>query len=447
MFQKIIRMWDALLYRLGYERKAKEKRAIDPNVQRYSNIEAINWFAMAVSKIANLACTEATFEVKTDSTLVEPLVNLCKDIEDKRFDVVYNMLGTGDSYIFPSFDEHGNLYHSVLDESRVIIADDDGENITKAYAVLDTYKPDKGNRVFFLIRIHELDKNGNLTISYDTVDETGQPQTVGQWQYLKGETTQFVGANHIGFGQYKSPVPTRGHSTVYGVPLNFGCSDIERQIDETITQIEDEFKNGKSKIFTDSRNLQIGRNKNGNQEYEIIDNIIPLKRNAGDNGAQIDIFNPTLRGSEHFEKLEKQLQIFERQMGLSPGILTENDAMATGTATAVRRSNADTISFVNSVQNALDKGNQMTLEADGIFLNIRPDLWEYNSDYFDVFADSQEQWQTLLAGYDKGAVSVERLTKWLYPQMTDEQIQEELEKVNKSNAANTQNAIMASLMQ
>lgn len=58
MFQKIIRMWDALLYRLGYERKAKDKRAIDPNTQPYQDIKRINWFAMAVSKIANLACTE-----------------------------------------------------------------------------------------------------------------------------------------------------------------------------------------------------------------------------------------------------------------------------------------------------------------------------------------------------------------------------------------------------
>ncbi len=34
MFQKIIRMWNNLLYRLGYERRAKEKQAIDPNVQK-----------------------------------------------------------------------------------------------------------------------------------------------------------------------------------------------------------------------------------------------------------------------------------------------------------------------------------------------------------------------------------------------------------------------------
>ena len=447
MFQLIIKMWNSLLYRLGYERKAAEKRAFDPNVQRYGDIDHTNWLAMAVSKIANLACTETTLEVKTDSAVAEPLVSLCEDIEAKRFDIVSGMLGSGDSYIFPAFDERGNLYHSLLDESRVIIADSDGGNITKAYAVLDTYKPDKCGRVFFLVRIHELNENGSLTISYDTVDESGQSVFTERWQNLKGQVTRFDGANHIGFGRYKSPVPSRGHSDIYGVPLNFSCGDIERQIAETMRQIEDEFENGKSKIFTDPRNLQVAKNKNGEDEYQIIDNIIPIKKMAGDSGSQIDIFNPTLRGSEHFEKLKQQLAIYERQMGLSQGILTENEAMATGTATAVRRSNSDTIAFINAVQASLDRGNIMTLEADAVFLNIRRDLWEYNSDYYDVFADSSEQWNMLITAFDKGAVSVERVTKWLNPQMTDEQIAEELEKVNGRKAEDTQSAILAALEQ
>lgn len=445
MFQIIIRMWDALLWRLGYERKSKDKQAIDPNVQRYGDIQHINWLAMAVSKVANLACTETALEVTSDSALADPLKNQCEDLEAKRFNIVDAMLGTGDAYIFPSFDEKGNLYHSLLDESRVVIIDDDGENITKAYAILDTYKPES-NRVFFLIRAHELDANGNLTISYDTVDEGGNKQYVEQWEYLNGQTTQFAGVNHIGFGRYKSPVPTRGHSDIYGVPLNFGCGDIERQLNDTMTQIEYEFRNGKSKIFTDARNLRTVKDKDGKEEYQIADNVIPLKQ-TGNTPPQIDIFNPTLRSSEHFEKLKQQLQIYERQMGLSQGILTENDAMATGTATAVRRSNSDTIAFINAVQASLDKGNTETLEADGIFLNIRRDLWEYNSDYYDVFADASEQWNMLITALDKGAVSVERVTKWLNPQMTDEQVQEELDKVNAQKATNTQSAVMAALNQ
>lgn len=440
-------MLNALLYRLGYERIATEKQAVDPNIQKYDDIEHTNWLAMAVSKIANLSCTETTYEVKSDSTLVEPLQDLCKDIENKRFEIVYAMLGTGDCYIFPTIQGNNQLYHTVLGESNVVILETEGENITKALVILDTYKPPKGNRIFFLIRIHDLGENGTLTLTYDVVDEAGQPQYVEKWQDLKDIVTQVVGANHIGFGRYKSPVPIRGHLTVYGVPLNFGCGEIEVQVNETNKQILYEFKNGQSKIFTDPRNLQAGKDEHGKIQYEIAENIIPLKQNSGERGTQIDMFNPTLRGSEHFEKLKQQLLMYERQMGLSPGILTENEAMATGTATAVRRSNADTISFINNVQTALDAGNIMTLEADALFLNIRRDLWEYNSDYYDVFGDSTEQWQRLKEAFDAGAVSVERLTEWLFPKMTEEQIQEEIAKVNLRNTANEQSAIERALMQ
>lgn len=446
MFQKIISMLNALLYRLGYERIATEKQAVDPNIQKYDDIEHTNWLAMAVSKIANLSCTETTYEVKSDSTLVEPLQDLCKDIENKRFEIVYAMLGTGDCYIFPTIQGNNQLYHTVLGESNVVILETEGESITKALVILDTYKPPKGNRVFFLIRIHDLGENGTLTLTYDVVDEAGQPQYVEKWQGLKDIVTQVVGANHIGFGRYKSPVPIREHSTVYGVPLNFGCSEIEKKLRKYEKMTDTEFKNAKSIIFTDIRNVQIVQNEDGEPEYEMVGNIIPIKSKEGASNA-VFTHSPDIRYEKYRDKIDDLLSDYERQMGLSPGILTENEAMATGTATAVRRSNADTISFINNVQTALDAGNIMTLEADALFLNIRRDLWEYNSDYYDVFGDSAEQWQRLVEAFNAGAVSVERLTEWLFPKMTEEQIQEEIAKVNLRNTANEQSAIERALMQ
>lgn len=442
-------MLNALLYRLGYERIATEKQAIDPNIQKYDDIEHTNWLAMAVSKIANLSCTETTYEVKSDSTLVEPLQDLCKDIENKRFEIVYAMLGTGDCYIFPTIQNNKLLYHTVLGESNVVILDTEGENITKALVILDTYKLPKSSRVYFLIRIHDLDENGTLTLTYDVVDEAGQPQYVEKWQYLRDTVTQIVGANHIGFGRYKSPVPNREHYTEYGVPLNFGCSEIEKKLRKYEKMVDTEFENTESRTFADPRNLKIAdadikNSKNG--EYEMPKGIIPLRMTEGISN-EIATHSPDIRYEKYQIKIDDLLADYERQMGLSPGILTENEAMATGTATAVRRSNADTISFINNVQTTLDAGNIMTLEADALFLNIRRDLWEYNSDYYDVFGDSSEQWQRLKEAFDAGAVSVERLTEWLFPKMTEEQIQEEIAKANLRNAANEQSAIERALMQ
>jgi len=442
----LLYVWDALLSRLGYERRAQEKWHKDPNVQVYDDIAHINWLAMAVSKIANLACTDSTMELETDSALVEPLEQLCKDLEDKRFTIVEAMLGTGDCFVFPAYDSTGELYNCIVDDNRVVVLENDGENIKKAYVILDIYKPENSTETYFLIRSHELDDSGTLTISYDVINTGGVSAETDKWQEWRGISTRYIGANHIGFGQYKSPVCARALSGVYGVPLNFGCGEIEKQVNETMSQIIDEFTNGKSKIFTDPRNLAVVDDGTKTKKYRMIENIFPIKRNAGDNAPSIDIFNPQIRASEHFEKLERQLGIYEQQMGLSKGILTENEVMATGTATAVRRANSDTIAFISNVHNALDKGNISTLEADAVFLNIRRELWNYNSDYFDVFADSQEQFNMLVTAHNAGAVSRDRLTAWLYPQMTDDQIAEELAKVDELQRSTAINAVEAALM-
>ena len=442
MFQRLKRMWDAFLQGIALAKKAFKGEKIDVYSQEYQDIKNINWLAIAVAKIANLSCTEATFAVESESALTEPLKDLCKDIESRRFDIVEGMLGGGDFYVVPATNSRGDLYHSYLDSSRVRIVDEDSRGIAKAYMVIDYYQPDKSERTFYLQRIHELDDNGNLTISYAVVDGNGQPKSVDYWEDIKDTVTQFVGANHIGLGRYKSPVSSRGLSTVYGVPLNFGCSQIEKDIFETLKQINDEFRNGKSVIFTDPRNLRLDKDENGNvTRITGMDNVIPLKRNAGDNGVNVDIFNPNLRGSEHYEKLQNQLAMYEQQMGLSKGVFTENEAMATGTATAVRRSNSDTISFINAVHNALDAGNRMTLEADSIFLNVRADLWEYISDYYDPFADSVEQFNMLLQAHDKGAITTERITKWIFPNWTEEQVADELANIGQAQTNATNDAL------
>lgn len=445
MFEKLKSMWYALLHKLLKSKKKEYGgKAADDGIQPYTDIKNINWLAIAVKKLTNLACNEATFEIISDSTATEEIKLLASDTEAHRFEITTGMLAEGDYYIFPYTDSTGELKHSYLDASRVRITAMAGDKITQAYAVIDYIQPDsKSDKCYFLLRHHNLDEKGTLTVKYQTVDERGNISSGEYWPEYDGVINTFANAGNIGFGRYKSPVSSRGYSPVYGVPLNFGCSDIENKINETVKQIETEFKNAKSIIFTDPRNLF---EDTENKEYKLASNIIPIKRNPADNGSQIDIFNPQIRGSEHWEKLNKYLETYEQQIGVSKGIFTDNSSTATATATAVKRANSDTISLLNAIHTALDKGNLMTFEADSVYLNVRRDLWEYRSDYFDPFEDPAEQWQRLLEAKDAGAVSTERLIKWLYPDMTDEDVAEELFKISTAASSAEQSAIERALM-
>ncbi len=413
------------------------KNPIETAVQEWRDIKTINFLDIFINKLNNLCNIEATFEVESDSAQAERLKTLAKDLESKRFDITAGMLADGDYYVFPATNERGEIVHTYLTQQQVRIIKTDGEIIKEAYGIIDWYI-DKNNRVFYLLRHHALNENGELEISYRAIDERGASAKVEQWEYLKDQEYKFTNANHIGFGRYKSPASSRGMSPVYGVPLNFGCNDIEQKIFNDLKLIESEFKNGKSVIFTDVRNLV---RKDEIKEYEIAENVIPIEQRAGTSKANIDIFNPTLRYSEHYSKLVADMALYEKLIGTSKGILTDNETSETATATAVKRANADTLALLDKIRAAIDGGNEMTLAADAVYLNIAPDLWSYKSDWYDPFEDPAEQWKRLVDAKNQGAAETADLAKWLFPSLTSDEVDEKLARIAESSQSDINNAV------
>lgn len=436
MFDKFKTFWNVFIDSIK-QAYNKAFKPIEDTVQSWRDTGKINLLDIFVGKLNNLANTEATFEVISDSTQAEPLKKLCKDIEDKRFNITAEMLATGDYYIFPATNSKGEIIHSYLTQQQVRILDMDGESITEAYGIIDWYI-DKSNKVYYLLRHHKLDLNGTLNISYSVMSDNGKKTTLDRWADLDGREYSFINANHIGFGRYKSPIDSRGKSPVYGVPLNYGCGEIEQRIFNDYKLIEDEFTNGKSVIFTDPRNLMKDEER---KQYRIADNIIPIQSRAGQTGSDIDIFNPELRWTPHYSKLVEDMAIYERQVGTSKGILTDNETAYTATATAVKRANSDTMSLIDKIHNAVDVGNEMTLKADSVFLNISPELWQYKADYYDPFEDPTEQWQRLIEAKQNNVAESADLVKWLFPNMSDDEIQEKLQRIDESIQSDTASAI------
>lgn len=442
MFDKLKRFWTAFWSSIKQAYNQAFKNKPESDVQGWRDIKAINFLAIFVTKLNNLVNSEATFDVESDSTQAERLKTLCKDLESKRFDITGGMLADGNYYVFPATNEKGELIHSYLASDQVRILNADGDEITEAYGVIDWYT-DNDNKDYFLLRHHELKYNeetkvNDLFVSYAVVDKSFTPASLAKWEQYKDETYKFVGANHIGFGWYKSPADSRGLSPIYGVPLNFGCEEIEKKINTDLKLIDDEFKNGKSVIFTDPRNVLKDNETKG---YKIAENIIPIQQRAGQSGANIDIFNPTLRYSEHYSKLVGDMALYERQVGTSKGILTDNETSYTATATAVKRANSDTLALIDKIRNAIDIGNKMTLEADAVFMNVSADLWNYAADWYDPFEDADTQWERLIEAKNNGAAETSDLVRWIFPRMTAEEIDEKIARIKEDEAVGTDEAI------
>ena len=86
-------------------------------------------------------------------------------------------------------------------------------------------------------------------------------------------------------------------------------------------------------------------------------------------------------------------------------------------------------------------GIKATLEADAVFLNIPLDLYEVNVDFFDAFQDETELYNRIVSAVDRGILEKEDELKWLYPNMTDEEIADKLARISAQAQTNTDQAL------
>lgn len=436
MFQKIKTFWSAFWSAIKSAYNKAFKEIPKDNTQDYRDIKSINFLAIFVSKLNNLSSIESTYDVVSDSAQADKLKDLCKDLESKRFDITSEFLGTGDYWCFPSHTSSGELFHRYVTQDRVRILDMDGEKITDLIGIIDEYV-DNNNKIYYLNRRHTLNGDTLVVETYVT-NERNERAYLDEWSNVDGVAYQFKGANHIGVGRFKSPASSRGLSMVYGVPLNFGCEEIETKIFNDLAMIEAEFKNGKSVIFTDPRNLL---KRDNNVGYEIAENIIPIQQRAGVSGSNIDIFAPALRYEGGFKnKLLDDMMQYEQQVGTDRGFLTpfENGGV---TATEIRRANASTIALIDKIHTAIKKGVEMTLAADAVFLNISSDLYSLKFDFYDAFEDADKQYERLASAVDRGVAEKADEMQWLFPNLTIEEREEKLARISAESQVDSDAAL------
>ena len=83
----------------------------------------------------------------------------------------------------------------------------------------------------------------------------------------------------------------------------------------------------------------------------------------------------------------------------------------------------------------------MTLKADAVFLNIAEDLWNVTFDFYDSFEDADKQYERISNAVDRGVLEKEDELRWLYPNMTDEEIADKLARISAQAQTNTDNAL------
>ena len=415
-----------------------EEKKIVVKVQDWEDVREYNPLAIANTKLTSLVCDEATVELQTDSTLVEPLKPLAENLEAKRYEICAMMNGKGGAFVTLATGEDDEPYHRIIAPADVSVYRMVANKMYEVAMVID--KKTVKHREYRLIRHHILDENGTLYVYYYTTDKSGNEEYLAEWEHYKNDNVMYMNAFNIGVAYFRSPQDSRGLEPVWGVPLNFGCEEVEAKLKKASNDYDEEADLMKAKTFADESIVRKITTKEG-ERFDLPEGIYTIRKKAGVDGTLIDSFSPPTRLADYKQKLIDAKADWEDMVGLDRGFLTEAEHTAGATATEIRTANTKTRSFVKKIQSAMFDGIKATLEADAVFLNIPLDLYTVMVDWYDAFQDEQEQYNRIVSAVDRGVLEKEDELKWLYPNMTDEEIADKLARISAQAQTNTDQAL------
>lgn len=415
-----------------------EEKKLVVKVQDWENITEYNPLAIANTKLTSLVCDEATVELQTDSTLVQQLTHLAENLEAKRYEICSTMCGKGGVFVTMATGEDDEPYHRIIAPDDVYVYRMVANKMYEVAMVID--KKIVKHREYRLVRHHILDENGTLYVYYYTTDKSGNEEYLAEWEHYKNDNVAYYNANNIGVAYYKSPQDSRGLSPVWGVPLNFGCEEVEQSIKTARNNLDEEMRLMKTKLFADESISRKISTKDGDR-FDLPEGIYTIRKKQGVDGTLIDSFAPSTRYNDYKQKLIDAKADWEDMVGLDRGFLTEAEHTSGATATEIRTANTKTRSFVKKIQSAMFDGIKATLEADAVFLNIPLDLYTVTVDFFDAFQDETELYNRIVSAVDRGILEKEDELKWLYPNMTDEEIADKLARISATQQSNTDQAL------
>ena len=415
-----------------------EEKKIQVKIQPWEDVKEYNPLAIANTKLTSLVCDEATVELQTDSTLVEPLKPLADDLEAKRYEICSMVNGKGGCFVTMATGEDDEPYHRIIAPADVSVYRMTADKMYEVAMVID--KKVVKHREYRLVRHHILDENGTLYVYYYTTDKSGNEEYLAEWEHYKNDNVAYYNANNIGVAYYKSPQDSRGLSPVWGVPLNFGCEEVEQAIKTARNNLDEEMHLMKTKLFADETVARKIGTKDGDR-FDLPEGIYTIRKKAGVDGTLIDSFAPSTRYNDYKQKLIDAKADWEDMVGLDRGFLTEAEHTSGATATEIRTANTKTRSFVKRLQSAMFDGIKATLEADAVFLNIPLDLYSLKIDWFDTYQNEQELHDRISNDIQNGFEEIDEIIRFNHPNLTPEEIQEKIERIKATQATNADQAL------
>lgn len=390
----------------------------------YEDIKSINFNAIFSNKLANYVTSDSELSIEGDNARVE-LLNKTGQSMWKNFKKIVSMgFGYGGIVLVP-YVKGGKLYYSKVPQNRLTIDETDGDLITGAtiLAEIKTITGTINTTRYFRWTNYKIENN-NLTITQQFTDENGNPiQAPDFWANIQ-QVQVITNVDRALFGYIKSPINNRISNDKYGVPITFGCEETILEIRECLQQIQREFKLKECFVGADSTMFD-GKDslpKNG----------IFRKVDSGEDGF-FEVFDPAIRESSYYARLQELYKRLEHEVGTSAGILSDVQTQ-NATATEIKRSMYDTFNLCDLMRSNIEKGLEDFFYACNVLANaynLSP-MGEYSLSFnwsYTLLEDSQQEFSQLVQGLNQGVITKEELRMWLKPDEDMEQAKQVIQEI------------------
>ena len=400
--------WNYIKSLFGIKKTATSTKQQEDNqtyADEYLDIKNVNFTAIFANKLATLTTSDSTVQIPADSKRAE-LLNVCaNDVWSKLKKIVASSLAVGGCLIVP-YVKNGRILYNIIKQNRLIINDRDGEKITNATVLADSMTINNVN----YYRLTNYAVNGNtLYISNRTISEYGAPAVVDAWNGI--QDIAIANVDRVLFGFIKSPVDNRKSSDDYGVPITYGCREIIEDIKTCMQQVRDEFELKRVRLQADDRTFK----KDPKTGQPIIEDKL-FMAGWSEKGDLFNVFDPAIRESSYYARLNNLFELFEKQVGTSKGILTKLETNG-ATATEIKNAVGDTFAMITDIRKSIQQGLEDYIYACNVlanYYNLTPEgKYKITFDWsYSLVESTTETWQQMKDGQSIGIRKKAELRAW-----------------------------------
>ncbi len=425
---KNVWQWVLKLFNIQSETQNKEIELNDEYAENYKRIDEINFTAIFSNKLANYTVNDSTIDIEGNNKRAEFLKDTMTPIWKKIKKPVDMAFGLGAIALVP-YVKNGKIYYKIVEQNRITINEMDGELITGATILSERKDITYLSRTDSYLRWTNYKvENGNLRLKQEYTDEKGKRISKPDfWGDIIDE--QIIhNVDRVLFGFIKCPRNNRSTSDKFGVPITHGAEATIKELKDTLKQINREFELKQAFIGADRKMFKDGKLPSGGL-YKM------FSAEARDGTPFWEIFDPTIRESSYFARLEELYSRLEKEVGTSDGILTKKESN-NATATEIKASRYDTFTIVDDMRSNIENGIYDFLKACDVLANannLSPmGDWELNFDWdYSLIESSEDAFNRLAIGLDKGVVKKDELRRFIKPTETIEESEKAIAEIEE----------------